>query len=136
MRMVIYIVLLGLLFFAPVEPADIADLLPVEAVAVYLEGEKVVVETDTGETGRGVDAVRAVMNLKNGTPAVVYLDTAEYLLISEEALGFAQQLRGMLKPSVKVCVCDAKGKVEQTMQHLSVHGNLPELRFWKVPEKR
>ena len=136
MRTVIYIVLLGLLFFAPVEPANLTDLLPAEAVAVYVIGEKVFVETDTGEKGEGVDAIRAIMNLKNKTPGIVYLDTAEYLMFSEEALGFAEQLRGVLKPSVKVCVCDAGGRVAEQMHHLSVHGNLPALRIWRIPEKK
>ena len=136
MRIIIYIVLLGLLFLVPVEPANIADLLPVEAVAVYMDGEKVVVETDAGDMGEGVDAIRAVMNLKNKTPAVIYLDTVEYLLIEEAALGFAEQMYGVLRPSVRVCVCDARGEVDRIKELLSVHGNLPEMRIWMAAQKK
>lgn len=134
MRGILYIIILVLLFFAPVRPANVADLLPIEAVAIYTDNGEVVLETDTGDVGRGVDAARALLNLKTGTPAIVYLDTARYLLIGEDAGMYAEQLRGVLKPSVRVCVCNAQSAVKETAEYLSVHGNLPELRAWKLSE--
>lgn len=130
MRFIIYIVILLSLFLAPVERVDIAKLLPIQAVAVYLEEGQVVLETDTENKGRGKDAVQALDALKANTPAVVYLDTAEYLLVSEDAVTNVEQLRAYLKPSVKVCVCDAAGNVKGSAKYLDVHGDLPELRDW------
>ena len=134
MRAILYIIILVLLFLVPVKPANIADLLPIEAVAIYTDNGEVVLETDTGNTGRGVDAARALLNLKTGTPAIVYLDTVRYLIVGEDAGEYAEQLRGVLKPSVKVCVCNAENAVKETARYLSVHGKLPELRSWKLPE--
>ena len=134
MRAILYIIILVLLFLAPVRPANVADLLPIEALALYTENGEVVLETDTGNIGKGVDAARALLNLKTGTPAIVYLDTARYLLIGEDAGAYAEQLRGVLKPSVKVCVCNARSAVKETAKYLSVHGDLPELRAWKLSE--
>lgn len=130
MRRVLYLVILGLLFFVPLERVDIAKLLPVEAVAVYVENGEVVLETDTQDQGRGTDAADALQKLKDTTPAVVYLDTAEFLLVSKDAVGYVEQLRNFLKPSVKVCICEASGRVKEAVKYLEVHGNLPKLRDW------
>lgn len=130
MRKVIYALLLGALFLAPVERLDVAKLLPIRAVALYMQGERVVLETDTAHLGSGVDALHALDSLKKNTPAVIYLDTAEYLLVSEAAQSYAEQLRGILKPTVKVCVCDAAGKVQEAAKYLDVHGTVTELRRW------
>lgn len=130
MRKVIYALLLSALFLAPVERLDVAKLLPIRAVALYMQGERVVLETDTAHLGSGVDALHALDSLKKNTPAVIYLDTAEYLLVSEAAQSYAEQLRGILKPTVKVCVCDAAGKVQEAAKYLDVHGTVTELRRW------
>lgn len=136
MRKILYIVILGMLFFAPLQRLDIAKLLPVQAVAVYLENEDVVLETDASYMGRGETALQALEDLKQTVPAVIYLDTAEYLLIAEDATGFAEELRQVLKPSVKVCVCQAAGRVKEAVEYLEVHSNLPKLRHWNGGENK
>ena len=128
MRMVIYIVILAILFFVPLERVDVAKLLPIEAVAVYMDAGDVVFETDTEHKGRGVDVTKAIENLKENTSAVVYLDTAEFLMVSEDALIEMDALRKHLKPSVKLFVGDAREKVKQTAKYLEVHGSLPKLK--------
>ena len=133
MRMVIYIVILAILFFVPLERADVAKLLPIEAVAVYMDAGDVVFETDTEHKGRGVDVTKAIENLKENTPAVVYLDTAEFLMVSEEALSEMNALQNYLKPSVKVFVGNAMGKVKQTAKYLEIHGSLPKLKDCNFP---
>ena len=65
-------------------------------------------------------------------PAVIYLDTAEYLLVAEDAVSYVDQLRQVLKPTVKVCVCQAAGRVKETVKYLEVHSNLPKLSQWKA----
>ncbi len=132
MRKVLYIVILALLFLAPLEREDVAKLLPVGAVAVYLDGAEVVLETDAAYMGRGDSVDAALEDLKSTTPAVVYLDTAEYLLLAEDAVSYADQLRQIFKPSVKVCVCQAAGRVKEAAKYLDVHGNLPKLSQWKA----
>lgn len=136
MRVIIYIVILALTFLAPVERVDVASLLPIESVAVYMEGDTVVLETDTEDTGRGETVSQALQDLKDVTPAVVYLDTAEYLLVSENAVSQVDGLREYLKPSVKVCICDAKGRVKDAAKYLSVHGDTVPLRDWKINEEK
>ncbi len=131
MRTVIYIVILALLFLAPIERVDVADLLPIEAVAIYMEEGNVVLETDTENIGRGADVTKALDNMKESAPAVVYLDTAEFLIVSQEAEIWVDELRQYLKPSVGVCIGDARGQVRETAKYLDVHENLVELKHWK-----
>ena len=96
MRKILYVAILAALFFAPLERADVAKLLPIQAVAVYADNGQVVLETDAKAQGRGDSAEQALENMKATTSAVVYLDTAEYLLVSEDAAPFAEALRGVL----------------------------------------
>ena len=81
MRKILYINIIVAVFFAPVDRLDIAKLLPVEAVAVYRENDTVVLKTDTDNTGRGKTVWEALKNLKENAVSVIYLDTADYLLI-------------------------------------------------------
>lgn len=131
MRKVLYVVILALLFAVPLERADVAKLLPIRAVALYTDGPSVILETDGAHTGTGEDVTQALSNLKQKTPALVYLDTAQYLLVSEEAVSYVEELGSLLKPSVKVCVCEAAGRVQETAEYLEVHGNLPKLKQWQ-----
>lgn len=134
MRKILYVVILALLLLAPLERVDVAKLLPIQAVAIYMEGSFVALETDTEHKGQGASAGQALQDLKTNTPAVVYLDTAEYLLVSEDAIHYVDELREYLKPSVKVCVCDASEHVKDAAKYLDVHGDLPKLRDWKAEE--
>lgn len=131
MRKVIYVVILALLFLAPLDRVDVADLLPIEAVAVYMEDGNVVLETDTENVGRGEDVKQALDNLKEVTPAVVYLDTAELLIVSKDAKIWVDDLRQYLKQDVGVCVGDAKNRVKEMAKYLDVHGQTIKLKDWK-----
>ena len=131
MRAVIYIVILALLFLSPIERVDVADLLPIEAVAIYIDEGNIVLETDTENIGRGADVTKALEDMKESTPAVVYLDTAEILIVSQEAKNRVDELRQYLKPSVGVSIGDARGQVRETAKYLDVHGKLVKLKHWK-----
>lgn len=128
MRRVLYVIILALTCFAPVNRIDVAQLLPVESVAVYIDGIYIVLETDTENIGRGITIREALADLKENTAAVVYLDTAEYLLITEDALPTLNELGDVLKPSVKVSCCDAKGRVKAVTEYLRVHPQYRTLR--------
>ena len=131
MRKLAYVAILASLFFAPLERLDVAKLLPVQAVAIYIQAGQVVLETDTENIGRGADVAEALENLKKLTSAVVYLDTAEYLLVSPDAADSAVALKQYLKPSVKVCVCNGAGRVKDAAKYVEIHGNLTKLCHWK-----
>lgn len=133
MRMILYIIILSLLFVAPVERLDIAKLEPVQTVALSTDETGVVLETDTDNRGRGATVDSAHKDLENRTPGVIYLDTAEYLLVTEDAVAYVDAIRKYLHPSVAVSLWDGKGSVKDAAQYLDVRDDLPQLRHWRTP---
>lgn len=136
MRILLYIVILALLFLAPVQRLDVAKLEPVQTVAVSMEDGTVILETDTDNTGRGVDAAEALQDLEDTTPGVIYLDTAEYLLVTEAALDCVDTLRSSLSSSVRVSLWDGEGSVKTAAKYLGIRKDLPKLRDWSAPGKK
>ena len=129
-RILLYIIVLAVLLLVPAKGADVGKLRPVETIAIYVENGQVVLETDTGEKGRGNTAVDALSALKHNAAAVIYLDTAEYVLIQEGAEAYGEELRPYLKGSVKVGAYKT-GSVKDAAKYLEIHGKLPKLRDWK-----
>lgn len=120
MKLMIYIVLIGLTFFAPVDRLDVAKLEPIEAVAVEVSGDDIILKTDSGRQGRGATVAGALEDLKENTPAVVYLDTARYLLISEQARFLEDEITEFLKPNIEVARYYG-GDVKEELQYLQAH---------------
>jgi len=127
MRKILYAAILIALFFAPVKQVDVGKLLPIRAVAVYTYEERVILETDSGNIGSGATAEMALTDLKKNTPAVVFLDTAEYLLVAPKAEQYGEEILGSFKPAVKVHICNAQGRVDQVAKYLDVHGETTEI---------
>lgn len=130
-RILLYAIILTAALFVPVKGNDIGRLRPVQAVLVYKEEENVVIQTDTEDTGVGETAKEALQNLEDTTPGIIYLDTARYLLVSEEALSEIEALRDALKPSVEMCLAEGDVLGENTALFLKVHGQLPQLKSWE-----
>jgi len=132
LRKILYAAILVTLIFAPVNRQEVRKLLPIRAVAVYRSQGQITLETDTEHKGQGKSVEAAIMELKKNTPAVVYLDTAEFLLVSKDAEEVIPQLANYFKPRVKVCICDAEGDVETAAEYADVHGTITELRHWRT----
>lgn len=129
-RIIIYIVTLAVLTFAPVKGAELGKMRPVEVVLVYEQNGEVVIVTDTKDIGKGENGLSALENLKATTTGTIYLDTAQYLLIGENGEIAAEELRGHLKDNIKVCGAEKTVELENVAVYLSVHGDLPRLKGW------
>ena len=130
-RHIAYGVILVALLFAPVETMNISQLHPVQAVSVSCQWGKVVIETDTEDKGIGDTTALALENLKDTTGGIIYLDTAEYLLIGENAEDVAEDLRGVLKGNTKVCKANGVQDLPKAVEYLRIHKDLPRLKAWK-----
>jgi len=138
MRILLYIVILALLFLAPLERLDIAHLEPVQTLAVRLEKGSVEIETDIGNKGRGRNIAEAVKNMEENTSGVIYLDTAQYLLVTESAFSVIEEIGQHLHPGTFVCMWDGEGSVAGAAQYLEIRKDLPKLHQirTKVANKR
>lgn len=103
MKAILYCIILILVLFAPVNKQDIGDLEPIQAVWMYTENGKIALKTDTGDYGVGDTVQSAVQTMKQNSEGLVYLDTAQFLLVSKDAVEYIDEIMGMLKKSVKVC---------------------------------
>lgn len=130
-RIPLCIIIIALVFFAPVRRVNVGSLRPIEVVSVYKKDGQVIIETDTGDLGRGQDVVQALEDMKQTAPAVIYLDTAQYLLIATDSQLEADTLRKHLKGAVRVCLTEGEVSTEDAAKYLLVHGDLPKLRHWK-----
>ena len=131
LRLLLYIGILAAVFFVPVQKADVGQLRPVQLVSMYTEGQAIVIETDTEDLGVGVTVDEAFDNLEKTTPAIIYLDTADYLLVTEDALEYVDQLNVYLKENVQICRQEEPLDPIQTSKYLSVQGKLPKLKSWQ-----
>lgn len=129
-KIILYVLILIAVLIVPVERTDVGKLRPVQSVAVFGRDGLVVIETDTGDKGSGENALAALDDLKRTTPAVIYLDTAEYLLVTENTEGAVEHLRAHLKDSVELYHYVGEPKLEEVTKYLEIHGNAPLLKEW------
>lgn len=130
-RILLYVVVLAVICFLPTDAMDVAKLRPVQVVSLYKENGQVVIETDTQDRGVGETPQTALDDLERTTPGVIYLDTAEYLLVTEDSLDVLEAFRDRLKKSVKLCVRADTVDLTQVAKYLSVHGGMPKLKDWE-----
>lgn len=100
---------------------DVGKLRPVQVVEIRNRDNGVQLQTDTEDLGMGEDVYQAVKHMKETSPARVYLDTADYLLIEPGAEIWLPQLQEYLRPSC--CLCYIAGEVDlpAAAQYLQLH---------------
>lgn len=131
-RILIYILLLVLVLLVPVERLDIATLRPVQTVAVTMVGKSCTITTDTGDVGTGTDVISALEDLKRTTPGIIYLDTADFLLVGEGAQEQAMQLKPYMTDSVRVYQIKGTPDLEKVSQYLQIHDDGIPLPAWEL----
>lgn len=121
MKLLLYAALLLAVLLLPNEGTDVGRLIPVEVIAVSEDRGTVKVETDTGDLGKGRTLQEAFVDLKETAPGVIYLDTAEYLLLETGMEERVAVLRTYLKGDVHVCHAQEGIPLEGIANYLSVH---------------
>ena len=134
-RIVIYVAILVAVLVLPTKGMNVAKLQPVQAIAVYREDERWVIKTDTEDVGVGTSVEAAFENLMETTPAVIYLDTADYLLVKDNAMNAIDVLRPKLKNSVVLYRYSGDPDLKEVSKYLSVHGEKTRLKHWNMSVK-
>lgn len=121
MKYLLYICILLAAVLVPDKGMDVGKLIPVEVVMISEDRGSITLHTDTGDSGIGNTLDAAISDLKAGASGVIYLDTAEYLLLEN---GMENQLNAIgrhLKGVVRLCHASEGISLEAVADFLSVH---------------
>ena len=131
MKMIIYAILITSAMLVPTRPLELGKLKPVEVIRVSRSDEGVLIETDTGDSGRGRTVNQAIWNLHESTAGVVYLDTAEYLLVPPDEM-VLKQISPYLRESIRICQWTGEMKLEAAAKYLDVHKPDVQMKEYRV----
>ncbi len=125
--------LVGLLILAaicgiPFQPADVAKLQPVQVIQVSVENAQIVIRTDTGDAGSGSTLDAAFSDLKRTTPGYVFLETAQYLLVTPPATVLLKELGTYLRPGCSVYMLYGAADLSEAAPYLAAHTSDVTLR--------
>ena len=134
-RTVIYTAVLLAALLMPAQGMDIGKLRPVGLIQLYKENEFVFIVTDTGDSGYGKTVEAAFENLEETTSGVIFLDTADYLLLSRTAYREAEALKQYLKSTIHVCITEKNIDPVQAAEYLSTHRPAVKMKDYKGPQK-
>lgn len=117
----------------PFQERDVGRLLPVETSLIWMEDGQVAIETDLGLKGRGDTLEKAVENLRERAPGVVFYDTGEYILLHDSALSLENTLAEQEFLRGSCALCRVSGK-EMDLQAAGAYlsANRPELTLRQV----
>lgn len=112
----------------PMETHDAAELLPAELAIFWTEDGRVCARCDNGTEGSGEDLDAALDDLERAAEGVLFLDTAEHLILCGDIPSLAKQAAdcGRLRPAAKVYrMADAALDAETAVDFLRAHpGNV------------
>ena len=134
-RTLLYVAMLTVALVIPVERTNLEEMKPVEVVYLYEEADRITLSTDTGDRGSGIDIPEAMSNLRQTTAGIIYLDTANYLLIGKETEVYVKELRPFLKDDVRICIAEGKIDMETVGQYLRVHQPEVKMEDWATGSK-
>lgn len=134
MKYLLYICILLAAVLVPDKGTDVGKLIPVEVVMISEDRGSITLRTDTGDSGTGDTLDAAISDLKAGAAGVIYLDTAEYLLLEEGLENQLNTIGGHLKGEVHLCHASEGISLEAVADFLSVHK--PEVTLKTVSNYR
>lgn len=132
---ILYGVLLAAALLAPTDDVELGKMKPVETVSIRTQEGRVLIETDTEDMGSGETLKEALKDLEKTTPGRIYLDTAQYLLIEEEAEGMVPELEAMLKDGTRLCKREGEVDMKTVGEYLRQHTPEMKLKNWKQGDR-
>ena len=131
-RWILYGAALALLGISPFRGMDIGKLSPVETVWLAHQNGQVLIQTDAGDIGRGATVQEALANLQDSAAGIVFLETADYLIVQTGAQMLLSQEGDVFRPSCMVCLAERMPDLEQATEFLRTHEPGTTFRQWKA----
>ncbi len=124
MKRFVWLVLLTVaaIFGGQLFPAsDIAQLQPIQVIRVDIRQDQVLVQTDTDAAGMGANLAAAFEDLKCKTAGDIFLDTADYVLVTQRGSVLLPQLLTYLRPACRVCLERGQADLKLVAKYLMIH---------------
>lgn len=100
---------------------EVAKLEPVRLLKVDAGPGWVSVASDLGHFGFGGDLEKAIGDMELTAVGQVFLDTAEYLLVTPEAQSHIPELARILRPNCRLCLDGGTEDLPLAAEYLEVH---------------
>lgn len=114
---------------------DIGKLQPVQTVYVTCANGMVIIQTDTGDWGAGEDLPAALVDMKAASAGEVFLETADYLVLSADCIRLLPAMMNDLRPSCGVCLAQGEPDLERAGTFFQRHAPSTTLMRWRAGEK-
>jgi len=123
------------LFLPDGQGIDVAKLQPVELLYINMEQGRMVVYTDTGEYGIGNTLEDALQDVRATAKGEIFLDTVDYVLVTEETKMEISELRHVLRLSAKLILATGPVQSEDITAYLAVHKPEITLKNWMMGQR-
>lgn len=137
-RVGLYALILVSLLFVPLHRVEIANLEPIKAVWMYMENSNIVLTTDTENKGSGVTVEMALSDMREKSPGILYLDTAQFLFVSDSAQKNIPAIGSFVKGNIRLCKWGGQGNIKTAVKYADSHNIGLKLSKWndlsKLPE--
>ncbi len=110
----------ALLLRMPHPARDVAKLLPVQTIYIYIEEGQLRIETDTGNRASGTTLAAAAEVLKADAPGELFLDTAQFLILHPD-VPITEEFHCLLRPTCKVVYTIDSPDLKEATQYLTNH---------------
>lgn len=131
-RWIIYAAALAMLGISPLQGMDIGQLSPVETVWLTEQDGQVYIQTDGGDFGRGTDVPEALEQMNDSASRIIFLETADYLIIEEGKEELLEQVFKVLRPTCMICKAEQMPDLRAATSYLRVHEPELTLRQWRI----
>lgn len=131
----IYALILTAALLIPSKNVELAKIKPVETVSIRYQDGFVIIETDTEDVGIGKTLEEAIEDLKTTTAGTIYMDTACFLLVGQDAEDMVSELKSYLKGNVRLCKIEEEVDIKQAGEYLRVHTPEVRLKDWQKGAK-
>ena len=131
MRIAVYGVVIAAALMIPTKPLELGKLKPVEVIQIDQQGDLIQIKTDTGDLGQGKTVELAIRDLQETTAGMVYLDTAEYVLLPKDE-SVVGQVSPYLKNGVRLCQWEGEMKLDEVAVYLDAHSPKIKLEAYRL----
>lgn len=100
---------------------DVAKLQPVQTIWMSEQNGQLLLRADTGDAGAGATFSEALASMKKHAAYEIFLETAEYLLLSPGCERYLGELSDYLRPSCMVCFATGEPELSEAAGFLQLH---------------